>query len=446
MKVLLVSPNREHLPDPVFPLGLAYVASSLMKEGHDIKVLDLCFSENVEENIKMSIRDFQPDIIGISIRNIDDVAYPRRYFYLSEYKNAVTILRRLSGAPIVLGGSGFTIMPEKFMDALNADYGIVGEGEDTFPKFLRAIRSGNIKREGSLLFGPLRLKSLDETTPERGLFDAESYYRYGGMLNVQTKRGCKFSCIYCTYPKIEGKKIRLRSPEKVVNEMEDIVSKTGIRHFFIVDSIFNHPADHASAICREIIKRLLDIKWSCYCSPAGMTPKLIELMLRAGCTGIEFGTDSLNDETLRLLGKGFTSKNVSEVSGLCKEMGLKFCHFIFIGAPSDTLQRVEKNIGRLDGLKPDAAVIMVGIRVFPGTGLAKLAEEDLGIKNIGLEPVFYISPEVLRNIDSIISDVSKRKNWALPGFEMNIYPRLQKKLRESGIKGALWEGLSKRCS
>lgn len=446
MKVLLISPNREHLPDPVFPLGLAYVAASIKKEGYDVKVLDLCFSKNVDEDIKTSINDFQPNIIGISIRNIDDVAYPKKYSYISEYKNVVSILRSMSEAPIVLGGSGFTIMPEQFMETLNANYGIVGEGEDTFPKLLKGISSGEIKGDGSLIMGPLKFKFLDEATPERGLFNIDSYYLYGGMLNVQTKRGCRFSCIYCTYPKIEGKKIRLRSPEKVVDEMEDIVSKTGIRHFFIVDSIFNYPVEHASAVCSEIIKRSLDVKWSCYCSPAGMTAELIELMLRAGCTGIEFGADSLDDEGLRLLGKGFTFKSIKKVSNLCKEMGLKFCHFIFIGAPRDTLQKVKENIGRLDELKPDAAIIMAGIRVFPGTGLAKLAKKNLGIKDIGLEPVFYISPEVLKNIDSIISDVSKRKNWALPGFEINIYPRLQKKLRQSGIKGALWEGLSKRCS
>jgi len=331
------------------------------------------------------------------------------------------------------------------MDMLDADYGVVGEGEIAFPKLIRYIKEGRIRRNNSFVIGPERAESLDEIIPERTLFDMKSYYHAGGMLNIQTKRGCRFGCIYCTYPEIEGRRIRLRSAERVVDEMEDIVSRTGIRHFFIVDSIFNHPIKHASDICREIIRRSLDIRWSCYCSLAGMTPELIELMLRAGCTGVEFGTDSLNDATLRLLGKGFRFKEIKEVSRLCKTMGLKFCHFIFVGAPGDTLERVKENISKMDRLEPDAVVIMIGIRVFPGTMLLRLVREDLGIKDVGLEPVFYISEEVLKNIDTIVSELSERKNWALPGLGINIHPRLQKRLRESGIKGVLWEGLSRRC-
>ena len=443
MKVLLISPNREHLPDPAFPLGLAYIASALMRHGHEVRVLDLCFADNVEAAIAADIAGFRPDVIGMSLRNIDDVAYPKQHSYLRDYREAVAAVRRHSCAPLVLGGSGFTIMPSQFMDALGADFGITGEGERAFPQLLQDISSGKKIAEGCIIASRSRIRQLDEIMPERDLFDTSSYYHLGGMLNIQTKRGCPFRCIYCTYPTVEGRKIRMRDPVAVADELEEVVEKTGARHFFIVDSIFNFPAVHAGAVCSEIIRRKLDIQWSCYASPAYMTEKLAEVMVRAGCTGVEFGTDSLEDTVLRKLGKNFTWKKAAKASEVCRKSGLRFCHFVFAGAPGDTDETVRITIERLEELRPDAAVVMTGIRIFPGTVIADAAQQDLGIADPGLEPVFYLSPHVL-NYEGIREEVSQKRSWIMPGFEINIHARLQRKLREHGIKGPLWEGLSKK--
>jgi radical SAM superfamily enzyme YgiQ (UPF0313 family) len=469
MKVLLISPNREHLPDPAFPLGLAYIASALMRHGHEVRVLDLCFAGDPEHSIAADIAGFRPEVIGISLRNIDDVAWPKKHSYLRDYQSAIRAVRRHTSVPIVLGGSGFTIMPREFMKALGADYGIVGEGEKAFLELLEKITSLSpslVRREDDLRktydqnillpsqggieggIGPIvssraRIKDLDRTTPDRGLFDCDSYYRFGGMLNIQTKRGCPFRCIYCTYPKVEGKKVRMRDPVAVADELEDVMERSGARHFFIVDSIFNYPVAHATAVCDEIIRRNIDIRWSCYANPAYMTGKLADAMVRAGCTGVEFGTDSLEDTVLGKLGKSFTYSKARKASDICKTSGLKHCHFVFAGAPGDTDATVRITLERLEELQPDAAVIMAGIRIFPGTDLADMARQDLGIADPGLEPVFYLSPHV-RDYDGIREEVSKKKTWIMPGYELNIHARLQRKLREHGIKGSLWEELAKR--
>jgi len=463
MNVLLVSPNREHLPDPVFPLGLSYLASALREHDHNVRMLDLCFSEHMDSDIQKVITDFQPDVIGMSLRNIDDVCYPKQHSYLQEYKTTIGSLRRYSRAPIALGGSGFTIMPEAFMQELGADFGIIGEGEKAFPELLKKITSpakseskiaaashvlppfqgGNEWGKDRIISSRSRIKDLDRVLPDRELFDSSSYYRLGGMLNIQTKRGCPFKCIYCTYPKVEGKTVRMRSPQSVADEMEAIIANTGARHFFIVDSIFNYPVSHAKSVCDEIIRRRLDIQWSCYANPAHMTEELADAMVRAGCTGVEFGTDSLVDELLRNLGKSFTFNKVRKASDICRARGLKFCHFIFAGSPGDTDETIKMTLARLEEIAPDAAVIMAGIRIFPGTVLAEHARQDLGIADIGLKPVFYHSKKLV-DYDEVAEAVSKKKNWIMPGYEINFYPRLQKKLREHGIKGSLWEGLGKR--
>lgn len=445
MRVLLVSPNREHVPDPVFPIGLAYIASAVMKHGHEVRTADLCFCNDIDRCIKETISSFSPEVIGISLRNIDDVSYPKKHSYLHEYVEAVDTVRKYSDAPVVLGGSGFTIMPELFMKHLKADFGITGEGEESFPELLRKLSAGGRAAQSmpAVCSSPGRIQAVDDIVPDRTLFDSNAYYSLGGMLNIQTKRGCPFNCIYCTYPNIEGKKVRMRSPASVADELEQLTSMTGIVHFFIVDSIFNHPVEHAEAVCTEIIHRGLQIKWSCYANPACMTERLAGLMAKAGCTGVEFGTDSLVDDILNSLGKNFTFTDVKKASSYCREHGIKFCHFIFAGSPGDNEETVKNTMERLEEINPDAAVIMAGIRIFPGTRLAEMARHDLGISDIGLEPVFYISKNT-PDTNSIAETVSGKRHWVMPGYEINLYPKLQKKLRQKGIKGALWEELSKR--
>lgn len=448
MKVLLVSPNRELLPDPVFPLGLSYIAAALKKHGHILHILDLCFSEDLECDIRKAIEDFRPEVIGISLRNIDDVAWPKKHSYLNEYREVIETIRKYSTAPVVLGGSGFQIMPEHFMEYLQADYGIAGEGEKAFPELLSKIEAGKSRRKPYpkilRIFRPrARLREMDSVVPDRSCFDTEAYYRFGGMLNIQTKRGCPFQCIYCTYPGLEGRKVRMRSAASVADELLKITAETGACHFFFSDSIFNYPVSHAEAVCREIIARRISVQWSCYGNPAYITDRLAELMAKAGCTGVEFGTDSLVDESLTRMGKNFTFSRIKKASEICRRQGLKFCHFLFAGAPGDDDETVRTNIKRLDEINPDAAVIMAGIRIFPGTRLSEMAREDLGITDIGLAPVFYLSNKIT-DINGISDEVSKRRRWIMPGYGINMYPRLQKRLRERGIKGSLWEELSKR--
>lgn len=445
MKVLLVSPNRERVPDPVFPLGPAYVASALKKEGHIVSALDLCFEDDIEGAIRDRIESFVPDVVGLSIRNIDDVSYPKSVCYLDHYKEVVNVLRIYCDAPLVLGGAAPTIMPGPFLKELGAEFAVVGEGERAFCDLLDGLRNGKIR--GRRIIRSERTPVWKAIIPDRDMFDANLYYEYGGMLNIQTKRGCPFSCIYCSYPAIEGCTVRVRSPESVADELEMVVEKTGVRHFFFVDGIFNYPVEHAEGVCDAIIRRKVDINWTCYGNPAYMTERLAEKMARAGCTSIEFGTDSLIDETLAILKKGFRFSQVREASAVCKRAGIHYCHFIFAGAPGDTMERVKLNIERLHDLGSGVSVVMAGIRIFPNTPLSEIAREELGIdtSSISIKPVYYISPGVIKDIDTIVDYIkSNYPKCILPGFEININERLGLLLRKAGIKGNLWEELIKR--
>ncbi len=449
MKVLLVSPNVESLPDPVFPIGLAYIAAALRKNRTECNVLDLCFTQDYGKAIKSALDPFQPDIIGLSLRNLDNVSYPNYVSYLPFYRRVIQAIRSETRVPVVIGGSGFSLMPEEVLEYLGADFGIVGEGEVSFARLVNRLSREKAGRgsQGSRVISssPEIIKNLDDIPmPDRSGFDNEAYLNLGGMGNLQTKRGCPFKCIYCTYPIVEGKGVRLRNPELVCDEIETILS-CGIGTIFFVDNTFNYPMDHAKSVCEEIIKRKLPVKWSCYANPKFVTPGLVELMLAAGCTGLEFGSDAANDSVLTNLCKGFTVNDLKTASDVCRQAGMRFCHSLLLGGPAETMETVRETLDAVLGMSPTAVICMIGIRTFPQTRLSAMATEEgmIDPDEDFLKPVFYLSSAIENEIWSFIDKFSRQNpTWIFPGLNININVELQKKLRRFGVKGPLWEYMS----
>ena len=445
------------LPDPVFPLGLAFLSGALEQSTHQHEILDLCFIEDYGEALDQSVAGFAPEIIGLSLRNVDNVAYPNTHSYLPFYRKVVSHLRKISSAPIVLGGSGFSLMPGLILENLQADYGIVGEAEITLVHFLDRLERGQVPDQlagvisasssrVSQLIPPEPFPSHDFLIPWRAQLANEEYLRFGGMGNVQTKRGCGFSCVYCTYPLLEGREVRLRSPKQVGEEIQQL-SDQGVGSFFIVDNVFNFPPHHSKSICREILQRNLQVSWSCYLHPQFVTESLLHLMKEAGCTGVEFGTDAGSDRLLKLLGKSFNTEEVRRASELCQKVGLSFCHSLVFGGPGESRETIRDTLALMGEVLPTAVIAMVGIRLFPGTKLAELASlEDLIITDeTMLKPTFYLTESVRPFVlDVLYEHVEENKNWILPGSNVNIDRRLQEKLRRFGLKGPLWEHMQTR--
>ena len=369
MKVAFVSGNRELLPDAAIPIGILSVIASV-PERHETTFLDLCFKEQPFEALARGVRAFEPDVVALGMRNIQNADYSGISNTLDYYAELIGTIRTVTEVPIVLGGSGFSVMPAELMERLRPDYGISGEAEEAFPALLEALERGegfdgigNLHHfeDGKPVSNRPPSSFLDMNTlppADRSLVDPRYYERYG-IESLQTKRGCPLRCDYCTYPIIEGRVGRVREPRAVVNELFMIIEQQpGTTHIFVVDSVFNLPKGHAKAVCREMIDRSVTMPWTCYANPLGFDAELAELLARAGCAGMEVGADSGSDEILARLRKGFTTEKIRNLHQLAKQAGIPDCHTFILGTPGETFDDVLRTLDFIVDLDPFSAILM----------------------------------------------------------------------------------------
>jgi radical SAM superfamily enzyme YgiQ (UPF0313 family) len=450
MKILLISVNRERMPSPVFPLGLAYIARALKDGGHTIEVMDLCFSQNVLDDLKEALTRFRPDLIGLSLRNLDNLTYPTSISYLKEVEEVISTCRQCSSSTLVIGGSGFSLAPEELLRHLTVDFGIVGEGEDVFLQLVHSLeRELPISPSPHLLIKDHPFSHLIKgaqvssiSTPDRTLFNTRCYLEEGGMLNLQTKRGCPFSCIYCTYPLLEGKKVRLREVDEVIEEIRHLIQDQGTDYIYFVDDIFNYPSSFAEKLCRRIAEEKLKVQWSAFVNPGFLSEDLLKWMKEAGCVGVEFGTDSGSDRMLKNYRKSFTIEEVAHASQLCSKLNVNHCHYLLFGGPGEDEKTIEESFQLMDQLNPTAVIAMLGIRIYPGTELEQISlsqgviEKDTNL----MYPFFYISPALKGRLEDIIRERAlEKRQWIVPGLEINITQNLMEQIRRFRVRGPLWE-------
>jgi len=451
MRVLLIAVNQEKHPYPVQPLGAAYIAAALRAKEHEVEIMDLCFVEDFRKELRVHLEEYNPHLIGFSIRNIDNTSFPNTKYYLPRIKKIVDFCKENTNAYLIVGGSAVSIMPREVLQYLELEVGIMGEGENTTCEIVNKIEKGKTPKDtkgGGYLEGNTYKESrldfmkddMDSLLPSRGLLDVERYNMEGSITNVQTKRGCGFECIYCTYPLIEGKKVRLRSPCSVVAEMEMLNKKYGVDYFYFVDSIFNFPVDHAVDVCQEIIKKGLKIKWTAFFRPKFMTPEIVALLAQSGCSGVEFGIDSASERILESLKKGFSVREIIEACSLCKKAGLNVCCYLLLGGPGENSDSLTETFDVMEEVCPTAVIAQSGIRIYPGAEIEKIAIDEGYDLDGYLFPKFYISRELNDNLVDVIQEfASNHPNFIYEGLAEETPVEVLRRMRRMGVKGPLWE-------
>ncbi len=440
LNCLLISINTVSTPYVVHPLGLAHIAGALQEKGHQVRQYDVLVEDGLK-NIEQVLADFNPGLIGISIRNIDTVDSADPQFFLKAALGTIEQIKKLTTAPIVLGGGAFTLFPNEIMTHLDADFGVVGEGEDAICELAEQIVKGEAPIKGSLLQGQPRFDA--NWSPVAYDNRITAYYgKRGGMLNIQTKRGCPFRCDYCSYPLLEGRKFRYRDPKEVVDEAERLIRDYDCKYLFFTDSVFNDHKERYLEISEELIRRENKTPWCAYFRPSHLTRDAMDIMKRSGLHAMEFGTDASSDTTLKGMHKAFRMEDVFQTHELVREFDIPSAHFVIFGGPEetpDTLDEGLKNLSRLEGA---ALFGFSGIRILPNAPIHKRAIDEGVVESEDdlLEPVFYFSPHLGRQeMEDKITETWK-------GDGTKVFPVSQSlnsidEMHQLGYIGPLWDKL-----
>ena len=427
MKVLLVATNQaDRFMDSMVvrpvPIGLAYLAASVDEERHTLKVLDLMFADDAVAEVADAVSEFEPDLIGMSIRNLDNQSSLNSVWNLPAVRDIIERIRQLSDATTLIGGPAFSIMPAECLDYVGADLGIAGDAAEAFATLVERLETGADYRDipgivfrddandGEIVASEGRFTSSFHRAPRLDLLDMRAYNGSGFGVGVITKLAQAY------YPTpgadFNGGDWRIREPGEVVDEIRALDDKFGINKVFFIDSGFNIPAEHAKATCRAIIDAGLRVRWNSYVRPSeDADAELMGLMKESGCSLALMAEGGRGGEGLddRLAG-------LDRMAELCREANLPFTMNMTFGEPGDTESSVEQKLDFLKRVDAAFSVLRVGTRVLPNTAVAQTALREGLIESESelMRPTFYTDAGVRDWIaDRLREEAAEYPRWNL---------------------------------
>jgi radical SAM superfamily enzyme YgiQ (UPF0313 family) len=392
------------------PVGACLVAEAAERAGHEVRLLDMMFARRPMPSLERELDAFRPNVVGVSVRNIDSADMLAPVSYHAGAAAVVQAVRARARAPVVLGGGAVGVMPEQLLRSSGADWAVVGDGDAVFPRLLEELGAGDprgVAGVGWLEDGAYRWRRATPECPA-GPLPAPDYARWvrlGPYLRrfatapVQSRRGCPFECIHCTYPLIEGRDYRLFPPEAVVEAVRRLVAG-GIRDVEFVDNVFNAPYDHAMDVCEALASAGLKARLHTVdVSPAGLDDALLDAMERAGFAGLGVTVESAAEAVLRGLRKGYDAAQVRAAAQAVRGHSMPCLWSFMFGGPGETRETAIETLDFADSMlrRGDAAFFTVGVRVYPGTELERSARAEgllAGDPADLLNPTFYLSPAV----------------------------------------------------
>lgn len=397
---MLTLVNINRMRPLIAPIGVDYVAGAVRAAGIEVDVLDLGPVADPRASIAAYFASHQPRLVGISLRNTDDCFWPSTQWFVPDLREMIAAIRRVTDAPIVLGGVGFSIFAECLVRETGVEFGVHGDGEPAMVQLARAVErcgpydrvEGLIWRDGERLrVNPPAWTARIDRPAARDAVDHALYFRMGGQGGFETRRGCPRRCLYCADPAAKGPVSRLRDPALVVDEIESLLSQ-GVDVLHTCDAEFNVPRRHAVAVCEEMIRRGLGerVRWYAYLAVVPFDAKLAELMRRAGCVGINFTGDSASPAMLKTYRQPHGPQNLGAAVRLCRANGITVMIDLLFGGPGETPETAAETVAFMRRIDPDCVGAAVGVRLYPGTGLVERLRSRKRLET---------SPEVRRRYD-----------------------------------------------
>ncbi len=364
------------------PLNLALLAAISEQAGHQVSIIDA-----EVDGIPM------PQLIQMTIdRNADIIALTGKspFFHLAR-SFAQGVKQAGCQTPIVIGGQHITIMKEQAFFP-EFDYGVVGECEDTWPEFLRRMEMGAdpsdvegllYRKNGQTCFSGKHIynRELDKLPfPARHVLPMDRYKM--GTLNarknftsIQTIRGCPWKCIFCASEALNTTSVGKRSPESVIREIKEVISKFSIRHFMIVDDVLTLDRDHIIKICDLIIQEKLKITFEGSTRANLITEELVSKMKQAGLIRLSFGLETVDSEMRKTMKKKVPLKYYTEANEILGRYKVEALNSVMLGLPGETRETVRTT---LEFLRKDRNVKQANFAIaipYPGTEFHQIAKE-----------------------------------------------------------------------
>jgi len=397
MRTLLINTPYPSTECPTMPLGLAYIAAVLEKEGSEVQVQDFLVTEYSKGKLEGKIVDFAPEIVGITSVTMN---YPIASRILRDCKeidgNIIT----------VIGGPHVSFWAEEALEeAPWIDIVVRGEGEYTMleiarGKSLKEIDGIAFSENGGVVLTEPRqwIENLDELPfPARHLFPLSRYRALSSDCGLITSRGCPFHCIFCLGPKMVGKKGRFRNIKLIVDEIEEIL-EYGFKTINMADDLFTLNRKHLYAFCDEVMARKLKFKWSANSRVDTVDPELLGKMKEAGCFFICYGVESGNQKILDIARKKITLEKIKEAVKLSKDAGIKSLASFIIGLPGETKKTLKESVNFAEELGPYYAFHLLA--PFPGTEVWERREE-YGLRILTDDWLKYTANEAITETEGV---------------------------------------------
>jgi tryptophan 2-C-methyltransferase len=405
--------NANRMRPPIGPIGLDYVATAARQAGITVEVLDLGLQADADGGLASYFARATPVLVGVSFRNVDDCFWPSATSFVGDLSHVVGRVHKLSTAPVVVGGVGFSVFAERLTAHTGAEFGVRGDGEQSIVSLYRALaKKGGIERVGGLVWrssgtlvtNPSAWSRRLAVPTSRDAIDNGEYFRRGGQGGVETKRGCPRRCIYCADPVSKGSVCRTRDPAAVADEFVALLAQ-GVDVIHVCDGEFNVPREHALAVCAELRRRRLGdrVTWYAYAAVTPFDDDLARSMREAGCVGIDFTGDAGSDVMLSVYGQAHRTDDLARSVRACKRHGIACMVDLLLGGPHETPKTLAETVSFMKAIGPDCVGAALGMRLFDGTPAVEIvAREGPMEKNASvrrtyegpvdlLKPTFYVS-------------------------------------------------------
>ncbi len=410
MRVLLIATNQydrlmSRMNAQPLPIGLAYLAGALAASPHRVKTLDLMFSEDPLGDVEQAVREFQPQLVGLSVRNLSNQSYLNTQWALPFSKAVIDKIRALTPATIVCGGPAFSILPKEVFTYLEPDLGLAGDAAEAFVQLADRLEAdapchdlpGIVYRQGGeVVVTGGRCVSSFTHPPRLDDLDMHKYAQAGFGIGILTKLGGFYYPTAAASPtEKDAEAWRVIRPiEAVVQDVQTMQQQYGLRKVFFIDNAFNMPLQHAKNLCHSLLDADVKITWNTCLAPFGCDPELLGLMKQAGCGLVLMG--NLRGDPHSGAGISERVAPMLETCRLCEEHDLHYTLAVAFGEPGETRETVEEKLDFLRSIKPAVANLRIGVPLLPGTSLARqaVAEGRIADEAELIKPTFYLEESV----------------------------------------------------